>query len=257
MTETGDEYARQAAQELWSQPAGTNLAAAKPGSPEFFEQMTATRYAAQPWHPALLRRFNPTGYLLEIGCGAGTDHAMLASMAANTAAVDLAQEGVDLTNARLQLEGRPGRAQVADAEALPFPDVTFDEVYSFGVIHHTDHPERVAAEMYRVMNPGARFLVALYHQWSLQAFSLMARYALGGWRGGRTWRSFLARVEYRGDDVENPPIVRLYSRRAAARLFRAAGFHDVRTETVHPWLRGRFWPTRGHGGWYVIVTGRR
>lgn len=35
-------------------------------------------------------------------------------------------------------------------EALPFPDASFDAVYSFGILHHIRHPNRVVREMLRV-----------------------------------------------------------------------------------------------------------
>jgi SAM-dependent methyltransferase len=221
--------------------------------------MTATRYAAQPWHPALIREFHPTGRLLEIGCGAGTDHFELAKTAAETYAVDLAQEGVDLTNARLRLAGLPANARVADAEGLPFPNGFFDEVYSFGVIHHTDHPARVAAEMARVMRPGGRFLVGLYHRFSLFAAQKAVGYVLQKQHEG--WRDYLARIEFGADQLDHRPRVQLFSQREAKQLFSETGeFANLSTRTVHPYF-GRGWsipgPVARRVGWYVIVTGRR
>jgi len=56
---------------------------------------------------------------------------------------------------RLALEFRP-----ADAEALPFPDASFDAVLStFGVMFTADHA-RAAAEMLRVCRPGGRIGLA-------------------------------------------------------------------------------------------------
>jgi len=50
--------------------------------------------------------------------------------------------------------------QVADAEALPFPDASFDAVVStFGVMFTPDH-ERAAQELLRVCRPGGRIGLA-------------------------------------------------------------------------------------------------
>ncbi|MEU6071669.1 class I SAM-dependent methyltransferase [Streptomyces sp. NPDC047082] len=135
------------------------------GTKEFYDQMTRSRYRLQPWLPGPLRSWVPRGRVLEIGCGAGSDHSVIASIARDTVAVDLAERGARLTQTRLELEGRPGVAQVADAESMPFPDESFDGVCSFGVLHHTDHPERGVAEMRRVMRPGATFMMALALGW--------------------------------------------------------------------------------------------
>jgi ubiquinone/menaquinone biosynthesis C-methylase UbiE len=51
----------------------------------------------------------------------------------------------------------------------PYPDAIFNGVYSFGVLHHTDHPEQAVSEMWRVMRPGATFMVALHHKHSMFA----------------------------------------------------------------------------------------
>lgn len=249
--------ARVAAGEQWSaHPAGTNHASAPEGTPEFYEQMTRSRYALQPWLPGLLRSWAPSGRVLEIGCGAGTDHSVIASMADETAAIDLAPRGVRLTQSRLELEGRTGLAQVADAEDMPFPDNTFDGVYSFGVLHHTDHPERAVAEMRRVMRPGAKFMVALYHKHSLFAAQKAVEYVVRmRWRS-QTWRNYLPELEYGAAELAQRPLVRLYSRRSARRLF--SQFHDVKVTVEHPALSGWLLPGWLRPfGWYVIVTGRR
>jgi hypothetical protein len=41
-------------------------------------------------------------------------------------------------------------AEQASAEALPFPDASFDGVIEFDVMHHVDHPRNMAREMMRV-----------------------------------------------------------------------------------------------------------
>ncbi|MER6369473.1 class I SAM-dependent methyltransferase [Streptomyces mirabilis] len=250
--------ARSAARNQWSaNPAGTNHAAAPEGTPEFYEQMTRSRYALQPWLPDLLRSWVPPGgRVLEIGCGAGTDHSVIAGIAGATAAIDLASHGAWLTQRRLELEGRPGTAQVADAEDMPFPDQSFDGVYSFGVLHHTDHPERAVAEMWRVMRPGATFMVALYHKHSMFAAQKAVEYVVRlRWRSQK-WRDFLPELEYGAANLEQRPLVLLYSRRDARNLF--SRFHDVRVRTEHPALRGHLLPDGlRRFGWYVVVTGRR
>ena len=254
-----DGRARTAAREQWGRtPAGTTHADAEEGTAEFFAQMTASRYRLQPWHPELLRRFAPEGRVLEIGSGAGTDHAELAKTAAITVAMDLAPRGAALTHRRLRVEGRPGSATVADGERMPFAGSVFDAVYSFGVVHHTDHPEAVAAEMHRVLRPGGRFLVAVYHRGSLFAFYKLLRYVASGAFLREPWKDHLALVEAGAERLRERPLVRLYSRRQARALF--ASFEDVRTEVVHGGVRWRFLQRSFFArrwGWYVVVTGRK
>jgi SAM-dependent methyltransferase len=48
--------------------------------------------------------------------------------------------------------------------SLPFPDASFDLVYSNGVIHHLPETARVIAEFHRVLRPGGTAIVMVYHR---------------------------------------------------------------------------------------------
>src|SRR5581483_1576550 len=51
-------------------------------------------------------------------------------------------------------------------EQLDFPDETFDVVYSHGVLHHTPDIQAALREVHRVLKPGGRAIVMLYHRGS-------------------------------------------------------------------------------------------
>jgi SAM-dependent methyltransferase len=89
--------------------------------------------------------------VLEIGCGIATDGLEFARNGANYVGVDLTPRAIELAQERFSLFGLPGRFETANTEEkLPFADNTFDHVYSFGVIHHSLAPERIASEIHRV-----------------------------------------------------------------------------------------------------------
>ncbi len=50
-----------------------------------------------------------------------------------------------------------------DITALPFADGAFDLVYSLGVLHHLEEPQRGMAELARVLRDGGTCLVYLYY----------------------------------------------------------------------------------------------
>src|SRR5947209_15585782 len=58
---------------------------------------------------------------------------------------------------RLGLDVRTARA---DAEALPFPDGSFDLVIGHAVLHHLPNLGRAFAEFHRVLAPGGRIIFA-------------------------------------------------------------------------------------------------
>jgi len=96
-------------------------------------------------------------YLLDVGCGAGATAAYLAKeLGARVMAVDLRETMVALTQERAEREGVAGRVdvRVADAQALPFGDATFDVVLCESVATFIEDKARVACEFARVVKPG-------------------------------------------------------------------------------------------------------
>ena len=154
--------------EFWQQhPCGTKFSDAEMGSREFFERVEAHRYEKE-WHIPSAADFNGAGGLqvLEIGCGLGTDGAQFARAGAHYTGVDLTEAAIDLARRRFDLSGLKGEFQVSDAENLDFADDTFDLVYSHGVLHHTPDIEAAVHEIHRVLKPGGRAMVMLYHRGS-------------------------------------------------------------------------------------------
>jgi len=154
--------------EFWQQhPCGTKFTDAEIGTLEFFERTEAYRYEKE-WHIPAAAGFAAARGLkvLEIGCGIGTDGAQFAKAGADYTGVDLTDAAIELARQRFALSGLPGKFHVSDAENLDFVDESFDLVYSHGVLHHTPDIEAAVAEIHRVLKPGGRALVMLYHRGS-------------------------------------------------------------------------------------------
>jgi len=49
---------------------------------------------------------------------------------------------------------------VGEAESLPFPDSTFDNMFSLGALNHVNDPGKALKEMARVVKPGGKVVVA-------------------------------------------------------------------------------------------------
>src|SRR5205085_6810649 len=105
--------------------------------------------------------------VLEIGCGTGVHARLLAEAGAKLTAIDLTPTAVELTRRRLELSGLQADVREADAEQLPFDDASFDFIWSWGVIHHSAHTERVVEELARVLRPGGRLELMIYHRSSV------------------------------------------------------------------------------------------
>jgi ubiquinone/menaquinone biosynthesis C-methylase UbiE len=148
-------------------PCGTKFSDAEMGTREFFERVEAHRYAKE-WHIPEAANFAAARGLrvLEIGCGLGTDGAQFALAGANYIGVDLTEASVELARKKFELSGLRGEFRVADAENLDFADDSFDLVYSHGVLHHTPDTKQAVREIHRVLKPGGRAIVMLYHRGS-------------------------------------------------------------------------------------------
>jgi ubiquinone/menaquinone biosynthesis C-methylase UbiE len=105
--------------------------------------------------------------VLEIGCGTGVHAHLLAQAGARLTAVDLTPTAIELTRKRLDLHGLSADVREADAERLPFPDASFDFVWSWGVIHHSEHTDAVVREIARVLRPEGRLALMVYHRSSI------------------------------------------------------------------------------------------
>lgn len=123
--------------------------------------------------------------LLDIGCGNAYVTCLYAGAGAGVSAIDLTEKAVELTKSRLNIQGLSAEVQKADAENLPFDDQSFDVVVSFGVLHHTPDTEKALAEIFRVLKPGGRILLMLYHRnsFAYQLLFRIKRLIQPGWRG--------------------------------------------------------------------------
>ena len=148
-------------------PCGTKFSDAEMGTREFFERVEAHRYAKE-WHIPDAADFAGARGLkvLEIGCGLGTDGAQFAKAGADYTGIDLTEAAIELARSRFEISGLSGEFRVADAENLDFADDSFDRVYSHGVLHHTPDTARAIREIHRVLKPGGRAIVMLYHRGS-------------------------------------------------------------------------------------------
>ncbi len=153
---------------------------------KFFEALESERYRLEPYIREFARFDRGRGQrVLEVGIGAGTDFVNWVRAGAVATGIDLTERAVSLTRERLSLEGLAADVQVADAEALPFPDASFDIVYSYGVLHHTPDTPQAVREVHRVLKPGGTALVMLHHLHSWVGLMLWGLHCLGR---GRPWK---------------------------------------------------------------------
>jgi len=98
--------------------------------------------------------------VLDIGCGHGYIHPMLAAAGYRVTGVETADEVLELAR-----EDNPDNTYITyiahDGQHLPFPDETFDVVMAVGVMHHVPPDEwpNFLTEARRVLRPGGLVLI--------------------------------------------------------------------------------------------------
>ncbi|HYJ88452.1 MAG TPA: methyltransferase domain-containing protein [Pyrinomonadaceae bacterium] len=260
---------KQRARDQWSHdPCGAEFGKdLEFGSREFFDSVEKQRYRDYaPWMPRVMGFDQFAGKrLLEVGCGMGTDLLQFARGGAICTGADLTPRSIEISRRHFEVYGFPGTFLITDGERLPFPDESFDVVYSNGVLHHTPDTAGAIHEIHRVLRPGGIAKVMLYYRHSLNYWGEMILHR-GLLRGellrGRSPEEIMSRwVEY--SEKEGRPLVKVYSRTEARKLFR--DFKSVDFE-VDQLTRAEFYRLsavipdqlfqflRKHFGWNLIIT---
>jgi SAM-dependent methyltransferase len=100
--------------------------------------------------------------ILDAGCGDGSDLIELATLHPQATVVGLdANDAIDVADRAVALFPR---AHVVRGSVLapPFQPRTFDVVYSYGVLHHTDAPDEAFAALARLVAPSGLLLTYVY-----------------------------------------------------------------------------------------------
>lgn len=105
----------------------------------------------------------PGESVLDIGSGPGllsVEMAATVGLRGRVAGTDISQSMLDMAAARaIPADAAPVTFHRAGAEALPFPDVSFDVAVSTQVLEYVEDIPVALAEMLRVLRPGGRALV--------------------------------------------------------------------------------------------------
>jgi len=106
--------------------------------------------------------------VLDAGCGWGRMLLGLVDLYSgmNITALDYQQEAID-RGCKFIGESPNGNKitwTTGDIQSLPFPDESFDVIYSARVFQHLNFPEKGAAELIRVLRTGGTFVVFLQNK---------------------------------------------------------------------------------------------
>lgn len=117
--------------------------------------------------------------VLDVACGTGNTALVARARGAEVTGLDLTPELLAIAERRAAQEQLPGITWLpGDAEALPFPDASFDVVTSSCGLMFAPDQAKVASELARVTKPGGRVAIQAWtrHGGIGRLFALTARH---------------------------------------------------------------------------------
>jgi 2-polyprenyl-6-hydroxyphenyl methylase/3-demethylubiquinone-9 3-methyltransferase len=104
-------------------------------------------------------RLQPAGLrALDVGCGGGLLAEEFARLGFTVTGVDPSEASLATARRHAEQQGLRIEYQVAEGEALPFDQASFDVVYCCDVLEHVRNLDQVIAEAARVLRPGGIYL---------------------------------------------------------------------------------------------------
>lgn len=97
--------------------------------------------------------------LLDVGTGSGQFALIAARAGVDATGCDIATNWVEAARVRANDEGLKAQFDEGDAEALPYPDASFDVVASLIGAMFAPRPDLVASELKRVCKPGGKIVM--------------------------------------------------------------------------------------------------
>jgi ubiquinone/menaquinone biosynthesis C-methylase UbiE len=156
----------------------------------FFREYDAFRYRREGHILGCLDGINFSDRrILEIGLGQGADSEQIIRRGGRWSGLDLTNESVARVRTRLQLRNLPyDDIRQGSALEIPYPDASFEMVFSHGVLHHIPEIGAAQAEIARVLKPDGELVIMVYAKWSfnrivaiglLRRLGLLAMHSLG------------------------------------------------------------------------------
>lgn len=202
------------------------------GSREYFDEVEQRKYFVEPHIPSFAEFEKWRGKkVLEIGCGIGTEAINFARHGADLTIIELSQDSLALTKKRFATYGLEARFVLGNAEELGalLSGETFDLIWSFGVIHHSPHPEKILQHCQKMLSNDGELRMMVYAKLSYKVLNLM--------REAHVWDfSALDNLIASYSEAQTGcPVTYSYTLEGAKRLFSDFDILDIKKSHIFSW----------------------
>lgn len=119
------------------------------GTRDYFDEVERRKYFHEPHIKDFANfEFWKNKDVLEIGCGLGTESINFARAGARLTIVELSEKSLEICKQRFQVFNLQANFILGNAEELDklLGNKKFDLIWSFGVIHHSENPEKIVSQ---------------------------------------------------------------------------------------------------------------
>jgi len=253
-------------------PCNIRHSEAKVGTKKYFDQVEERKYFVEPHIPDFARFSKWKGKkVLEIGCGIGTDTINFARAGAKVTAIEISQKSLDLAKKRAKIFGLQNKIKfyLANAEELSkiVPIEPYEFIYSFGVIHHTPHPEKVIKEVKKYCNQNTTVKIMIYYRYAWKVLWILLKF------GESAFWNLDRLIAKHSEAATGSPVTYVYSKDQARKLLKGFKILDMRIDHIFPYSIPEYkryqykkvWYFRylpkeffrrleTHFGWHLLIT---
>ncbi len=223
----------EAVRNYWnSRPCNIRHSPREIGSKEYFDDVEERKYFVEPHISGFADFPQWKGKkVLEIGCGIGTDTINFARAGAHVTAIEYSEESLKIAKQRAEVFNLPIKFYHADAENLSktVPVEKYDLVYSFGVIHHTPHPEKAIFEVKKYMDRSSVFKVMVYNRNSYKTWWIILKYGKG-----QFWKKNQLIAKYSEAQIGSP-VTYSYTKKSIHDFLKGFSINEMFFDHIFPY----------------------